>query len=149
MIDENITIALIIGVVLSLLFAEKTGIVPAGLVVPGYIALTLTEPAYLTMIFLASFFTYLLVMKVLSNYTILYGRRKFSMMLIVGIAVKLSFDFLLPIDAVQVHGIQEIGIIVPGIIANTIQRQGVMPTVVTTLLISGTTFSLTYVTTMI
>lgn len=149
MIDANITVALIIGVVLSLLFAEKTGIVPAGLVVPGYLALTLTEPAYIVMIFLASFVTYLIVMKGLSRYMIIYGRRKFSMMLIVGIAVKLIFDYTIPIDEVQVTAIQEIGIIVPGIIANTIQRQGVMPTVATTLLISAATFSLSYVSIMV
>ncbi len=149
MIDANITVALIIGVVLSLLFAEKTGIVPAGLVVPGYLALTMTEPAYIVLIFLASFVTYLIVMKGLSRYMILYGRRKFSLMLIVGIAVKVIFDYTIPIEAVQVSAIQEIGIIVPGIIANTIQRQGVMPTVATTLLLSATTFSLSYVSIMV
>lgn len=145
MIDANITVALIIGVVLSLLFAEKTGIVPAGLVVPGYLALTLTEPVYIVSIFLASFVTYLIVMKGLSRFMILYGRRKFSMMLIVGIAVKLIFDYTLPMESMQVSAIQEIGIIVPGIIANTIQRQGVMPTVATTLLLSAATFSISYV----
>lgn len=149
MIDANITVALIIGVVLSLLFAEKTGIVPAGLVVPGYLALTITEPAYFVSIFLVSFVTYLIVMKGLSRYMILYGRRKFSMMLIVGIAIKLIFDYTVPMDEIQVTSIQEIGIIVPGIIANTIQRQGVMPTVATTLLLSAATFSLSYVSIMV
>ncbi|MFE8699626.1 poly-gamma-glutamate biosynthesis protein PgsC [Cytobacillus sp. FJAT-54145] len=145
MIDANITVALIIGVILSLLFAEKTGIVPAGLVVPGYLALTMSEPAYVISIFLISFITFLVVTKGISKFTIIYGRRKFTAMLLTGIALKLLFDFTVPIDSIAGTGLHEIGIIVPGLIANTIQRQGVLPTTASTLLLSIATFSIFHV----
>ncbi|MFB5662637.1 poly-gamma-glutamate biosynthesis protein PgsC [Alteribacillus sp. HJP-4] len=139
---EEITIALVAGVALSLLFAEKTGILPAGLVVPGYLALIVDEPLYLVSILFVSFATYLVVMNIIANYTILYGRRKFTAMLMIGIVLKLSFDAafgIIPTDVIQ---LQAIGLIVPGLIANTIQRQGFVPTVATTLLLCFTTFGI-------
>ncbi|MBM7570752.1 poly-gamma-glutamate biosynthesis protein PgsC [Aquibacillus albus] len=149
MIEMNITMALIIGVVLSLLFAEKTGIVPAGLVVPGYLALTMNNPAYVVSIFLVSFITFLVVTKIIAKFTIIYGRRKFAVMLITGIGLKLLFDLVVPMETVANSTLYEIGIIVPGLIANTIQRQGVLPTVASTLLLSVSTYSLFYVSTFI
>lgn len=139
MINE-ITIAIIVGVAISLLFTEKTGILPAGLVVPGYIALTFNEPIYVVSIFFISFATYLFVTKVLAKFMIIYGKRKFTAMLITGILLKISFDALFAITPLGLGDLQAIGIIVPGLIANTIQKQGVMPTVSSTMLISLTTF---------
>ena len=43
MIGSELYFSLFVGVVLSLIFAEKFGINPAGLVVPGYLALILTN----------------------------------------------------------------------------------------------------------
>lgn len=43
MFGSDLYIALILGVLLSLIFAEKTGIVPAGLVVPGYLGLVFNQ----------------------------------------------------------------------------------------------------------
>lgn len=88
----EITVALVAGVTLSLFFAEKTGIVPAGLVVPGYIALVVATPVYAISILFISFATYLVVMHVINRFTILYGRRKFAAMLLTGIILKLGFD---------------------------------------------------------
>lgn len=139
MINE-ITIAIIVGVAISLLFTEKTGILPAGLVVPGYIALTFNEPIYVVSIFFISFATYLFVTKVLARFMIIYGKRKFTAMQITGILLKISFDALFAITPLGLGDLQAIGIIVPGLIANTIQKQGVMPTVSSTMLISLTTF---------
>ena len=45
MIGSELYFSLFVGVVLSLIFAEKFGINPAGLVVPGYLALILINPS--------------------------------------------------------------------------------------------------------
>ena len=52
MISTDLYVAIILGLTLSLLFAEKFGINPGGLVVPGYLALTMKDPKSLIAIFL-------------------------------------------------------------------------------------------------
>ena len=41
MISTDLYVAIILGLTLSKIFAEKFGINPGGLVVPGYLALTM------------------------------------------------------------------------------------------------------------
>lgn len=85
MFGSDLYIALILGVLLSLIFAEKTGIVPAGLVVPGYLGLVFNQPVFILLVLLVSLLTYVIVKYGLSKFMILYGRRKFAAMLITGI----------------------------------------------------------------
>lgn len=149
MFGSDLYISLIIGVVLSLLYAEKVGVVPAGLIVPGYMALVFDQPIFVGTVLLISFFTYFIVTKGVARVTILYGRRKFAAMLTVGIALKLIFDFFAPLTfpylPFEMQEFRGIGVIVPGLIANTIQRQGLVPTVGSTLLLSGCTFLIMFV----
>ncbi|MBX0359460.1 poly-gamma-glutamate biosynthesis protein PgsC [Halobacillus sp. Nhm2S1] len=142
MFGTDLYIAIVIGVILSLLYAEKTGIVPAGLVVPGYIALIFDQVMYVLAVGLISLVTYLLVSQVLSRFTVLYGRRKFAAMLTVGVLMKMSMDYLYPLTPFPVMELRGIGVIVPGLIANSIQKQGVLPTFSATFLIAFATFVL-------
>ena len=142
MITE-ITIALVVGVILSLIFAEKTGVIPAGLVVPGYLALSMDQPVYILSVLFITFATYLVVMKVIARFTIIYGKRKFTAMLLTGVIITLIFNAAFPILSSGVGELAAIGIIVPGLIANTIQKQGVIPTISTTMLISVMTYFVT------
>ncbi|MBU8879136.1 poly-gamma-glutamate biosynthesis protein PgsC [Bacillus sp. FJAT-29790] len=133
--------ALVVGVILSLLYAEKTGVMPAGLVVPGYLALVFTSPIYIIVTLMISLLTFLIVMKIVARYTILYGKRKFTAMLTVGILLKLAVDYFYPM-AVPFGAVEliAIGVIIPGLIANTIQKQGVLPTFGSTLVLTASTF---------
>ncbi|MBS4198472.1 poly-gamma-glutamate biosynthesis protein PgsC [Bacillus sp. FJAT-49732] len=140
MFGSDLYISLVLGVILSLIFAEKTGVMPAGLVVPGYLALVFDQPVFMLMIFSISLLTFLIVNYGISRITILYGRRKFAAMLVTGIALKLIFDFFYPILPFEIYEFRGIGVIVPGLIANTIQKQGVILTFTSTLLLSGLTF---------
>ena len=132
MFGSDLYIALILGVLLSLIFAEKTGIVPAGLVVPGYLGLVFNQPIFMLLVLFVSLLTYVIVKFGLSKIMILYGRRKFAAMLIYPV---------MPFEIAEFRGI---GIIVPGLIANTIQRQGLTITLGSTLLLSGATFVIMY-----
>ncbi|SFE60754.1 poly-gamma-glutamate biosynthesis protein PgsC [Alteribacillus iranensis] len=140
MFGADLYISLVIGVVLSLIYAEKTGVLPAGLIVPGYLALVFDQFVLLGIVFLISFITYFLVVHVIGKVTILYGRRKFAAMLTTGMVLKIVFDYFYPILPFEIHELRGIGVIVPGLIANTIQKQGVVPTVGSTLLLSGISF---------
>ncbi len=139
MFGTDLYIAIVLGVVLSLIYAEKTGIVPSGLVVPGYLALVFDQVYFVLVVGVISLCTYLIVTQGLERITVLYGRRKFAAMLTVGILLKLGFDFLAltPFIVLELRGI---GVIVPGLIANTIAKQGVLPTFASTFLLSAVTF---------
>jgi gamma-polyglutamate biosynthesis protein CapC len=97
MFGSDLYIALVLGVTLSLIFTEKTGVLPAGLIVPGYLALVFDQPITILMIFLISILTYVIVVYGISKVVILYGRRKFTAMLITGIVIKVAFDYFFPI----------------------------------------------------
>ncbi|MFB5661770.1 poly-gamma-glutamate biosynthesis protein PgsC [Alteribacillus sp. HJP-4] len=140
MFGTDLYIALVIGVVLSLIYAEKTGIMPAGLIVPGYLALVFDQPVFLLTIFLISLITYLIVTFGLTKFMVLYGRRKFAAMLCTGIVLKLLFDYFYPILPFEIYEFRGLGVIVPGLIANTMQKQGVIPTVSSTLVLTAATF---------
>ncbi|HLR42544.1 MAG TPA: poly-gamma-glutamate biosynthesis protein PgsC [Pseudogracilibacillus sp.] len=145
MFGTDLYVALAVGMVIALLFAEKTGIVPAGLVVPGYLALVFDQWRFLLVIIFISIITYLIVQFGVTRFVILYGRRKFAAMLIVGMMVKLVFDYFYPIFPFEVYEFRGIGIIVPGIIANTIQKQGVVVTLASTLIVSFLTFAMLFI----
>ncbi|MET1180310.1 MULTISPECIES: poly-gamma-glutamate biosynthesis protein PgsC [Bacillales] len=142
MFGSDLYVALVLGVTLSLIFSEKTGVVPAGLIVPGYLALVFDQWEIMLVILSISIVTYLIVAHGLSRWVILYGRRKFAAMMVTGICLKLLLDLVYPVMPFEIFEFRGIGIIVPGLIANTIQRQGMPLTLGSTLLLSGLTFGL-------
>ncbi|WP_214284389.1 poly-gamma-glutamate biosynthesis protein PgsC/CapC, partial [Bacillus subtilis] len=78
------------------------------------------------------------------KFIILYERRKFAAILITGILLKIPFHFLYPILPFQIPQFTGIGIILPGLIPNTIQKQRLTITFPTTLLFSGPTFPIIF-----
>lgn len=111
----------LLGVILSILFYELTGFSPAGLVVPGYLALCLQTPVRI-------FYTLLVVLltwgaaKLLARWVILYGRRRFAVMILLSFAVNLL------IERSGLLGTSPglIGCLVPGIMAQEFERQGIL-----------------------
>lgn len=140
----DIYIAIIIGIILSLLFTELTGVLPAGLVVPGYLSLIMKQPQTLLLIFLISLVTYLIVTYGIAKITILYGKRKFTAMITIAIVIKYVLSLIIPDAYIGLIGLAAMGAVIPGLIANTIQRQGFIPTITST----GLLTILTYVATL-
>lgn len=140
MIGSELYFSLFVGVVLSLIFAEKFGINPAGLVVPGYLALIFDQPIMLLSVLIISCLTYFIVSNGISKWVILYGRRKFAAMILTGMVIKFIFDLLYPLTPFEMVEVSGIGVVIPGIIANTIQKQGVVITLSTTMLLTCITY---------
>ncbi|MBR0600575.1 poly-gamma-glutamate biosynthesis protein PgsC [Sinanaerobacter chloroacetimidivorans] len=136
----NIDTVILLGVILSLLFTEITGVLPAGLVVPGYLALLLEQPQSIFLTFLISILTYIIVSFGVSKITILYGKRKFASMITVAIVLQYLIKIMIPFQFVDVAGLAAVGIIVPGLLANTIQRQGLTTTFLSTGLLTALTY---------
>jgi len=117
-----------LGLFISLIFSETLGVAAGGMVVPGYLALMVHDPMRIAGTILVSLLT-LGAMKLLSRYTIVYGRRR------IVVAVLLGFIFgALSRDLLVIHlrettlEFQTIGYIIPGLIANWMERQGVVET---------------------
>ena len=140
MIGSELYFSLFVGVVLSLIFVEKFGINPAGLVVPGYLALIFDQPIMLLSVLIISCLTYFIVSNGISKWVILYGRRKFAAMILTGMVIKFIFDLLYPLTPFEMVEVSGIGVVIPGIIANTIQKQGVVITLSTTMLLTCITY---------
>lgn len=116
-----------IGMVVSFAFYEIVGLSPGGVVVPGYIALFLDQPTRILVTLLVALLTYFAVI-ILSNYIILYGRRRFLTMVLIGFLLKWLIEEIIikmPISGIE---LRSIGYIIPGLIANEMRRQGIFPT---------------------
>ncbi|MBR3002584.1 MAG: poly-gamma-glutamate biosynthesis protein PgsC [Clostridia bacterium] len=129
----EVELALIIGVIISLLFSEKFGITAGGIIVPAYLAMYFGDLRTVLIIYLVSFITFLIIQFILPKFVILYGRRKFVACIIIATVFKLAFEYLFPIMPFEVFEFRGISIIIPALLANTYTKQGVKLTVISSL----------------
>jgi len=124
-----------IGIVASFAFYEIVGLSPGGIVVPGYIALFLDQPVRILVTLLVALLTYFAVI-ILSNYIILYGRRRFLAMVLIGFLLKWLIEEIIVTIPVSNLELRSIGYIIPGLIANEMRRQGIFPTIYSLAIVS-------------
>ena len=125
-----------IGIAVSFLYYELVGLSPGGMVVPGYLALFFLQPNRIITTLLVALLTYFSV-HILSNYIILYGRRRFLAAILLGFLMKWlieGFIVKMPISGIE---LQTIGYIIPGLIANEMRRQGIFPTLYSLAIVAG------------
>jgi poly-gamma-glutamate biosynthesis protein PgsC/CapC len=117
----------IIGLVIGFIFYEITGISPGGVIAPAYFALFINEPdRIIVTIIIALIICYLI--RFLSANLIIYGRRRLLLAVVFSLFLKLLFDTVIqPVDIIK-FDMQSIGYIIPGLIANDLSRQKVLPT---------------------
>ena len=125
---------ILLGVLVSLAFTELTGL-SAGLIVPGYLALCLESPqriAYTLAVGLC---------RLLARVVILYGRRRFAVLLVLTYFLDLALRTIGLIPG----GLSMIGVLIPGILAREFDRQGIADTLfavtATTALLIALTFA--------
>jgi len=155
MITLNLlALAIGIGLLVTLLVTEAFGIAAGGLVVPGYMALKLMQPANFVITILVALATFAII-RALSSFTVIYGRRMTALTILtaylLGALLELAigggvvFD-MAPEGASLVQGdsgsdnlnqqlrdpvfveLGVIGYIIPGLIALWFNRQGIMQT---------------------
>lgn len=117
----------LIGLLLSLLFIGITGIYPGGIIVPSYLVLFTDQPERIAGTMLTALLT-LFCYKIISRYLILFGRRRFVFILLTaGIWVYIWHTIFPGISNLTLE-FRVIGWIIPGLIANHFERQGVLIT---------------------
>ena len=118
-----------LGLVISLIFSETLGLAAGGMVVPGYVALMVHEPLRLLGTIIVSLAT-LGALKLLSRYALEYGRRRIVAAVLLGFVFgALSRDFFVLRLRGSLLEFQTIGYVIPGLIANWMERQGVTQTI--------------------
>jgi len=116
-----------VGLLLSLVFTGLTGIYPGGIIVPSYLVLFLNEPERILGTLVAAVMT-VIVYKLASRYLILFGRRRFVFLVLIGGFWALFWLTTLPSWFPQSLEFRVIGWVIPGLIANHFDRQGIWVT---------------------
>lgn len=118
------------GILASLLFAELTGISPGGIIVPAYFLLYFHDPARMALT-LGLSLACMGVVRLLSRYMILYGRRRFAMFLLVGIVLRGALALLYTHGPAGLPNLSlSIGYLIPGLLGREAEKQGVVVTFV-------------------
>lgn len=128
--------AVITGMCVSLILTETMGIAIAGIVVPGYLALILHDPVMVIGIIAAGIITYLII-RLLSLYLIIYGRRLLILSILIGFVITYFSGMLskVSLESLTISP-ESVGFIIPGLIAYWIERQGIIPTLCSMIIVS-------------
>jgi poly-gamma-glutamate biosynthesis protein PgsC/CapC len=117
-----------IGLLISLAFTALTGIYPGGIIVPSYLVLFINEPARLAGTLIAALLT-MGVYRLSCRWLILFGRRRFVFLILVGGILAFLWRELFPAIFPASLEFRVIGWVIPGLIASHLERQGVAVTV--------------------
>lgn len=134
---DLLTLAIGVGLVISLAFSELFGIAAGGMVVPGYVGLHLNQPADVAWTIVAAIITFVAV-RLLGSVIIVYGRRRTVLMILVGYIVGALFREYWSVSVQGVNAVDYslIGFIIPGLIAIWMDRQGIVETIAS-LIVAG------------
>ena len=129
---DEVTVGL--GIILSLVLSETLGVTAGGIIVPGYLALYLHQPFQIIVTILVAIIVWIII-QVLGKRVFLYGKRRVVLALILGF----FFGFLsrnIIFFTQDGTSLAVIGNIIPGLIANWMDRQGVVRTISVVILTS-------------
>ena len=162
---EHPAIAIGLGMIISLILTEAVGVTAGGLIVPGYIALSLHNPYAVAFTFCISLMT-LFILNFLSKFIIIYGKRRLVFCLLLSFTlgslirdIPVYFITYKPEDFLLFSGFFHylntslydfnnylanysgemiyIGWLIPGLISSWMDRQGALSTISTILIISS------------
>ena len=123
-----------LGIFLSLILSESLGVTAGGIIVPGYIALYLHQPMQVVVTFLVAILVWAIIQG-MGNVMFLYGKRRIVLALILGFFfgyISRNFIYI----SQDIGSVAVIGNIIPGLIANWMDRQGIIRTLSVVLLTS-------------
>lgn len=131
---DPVSSSIAVGLAVSLLFTEIFGLAAGGMVVPGYLALSLDRPLDIVLTLGAALLTFLIV-RGIAKFSVIYGRRRIVLTLLFGFLIGSVFRAT-PALAASMSSFNDIGgvdasvigFIIPGLIALWFDRQGVVET---------------------
>lgn len=132
LLPETATIALAIGLVFSLVCYLTTNLSPGGMITPGWLALTIFEDWRRTAIVVLMTALAFAGTKITQRYVILYGKRLFATVVLIGVVLQGGLFLLIQSDFPLLFAHQTLGFVIPGLIAYQLIRQPPVATLVTT-----------------
>ena len=127
-----IEIAVGLGVAFSLVFHEVFGLAAGGIVVPGYIALNFHDSYKLAGTLIVALVVWISI-RIIGQFVFVYGRRRMVIAVLLGFIFGYLSRQVFSIGIFDVR-LEAIGYIIPGLIANWMERQGVFKTITTVLM---------------
>ena len=142
---EVVRMVLALGIIISILIYERWRVTGGAAVVAGYLGLFVNRPLYIVTTVLIAILTFYIVDRIIARKMFLYGRRRVVIMVVVGMFLQLftgSIAFFFDKNIGWLAGLYGVGFVLPGLIAQDIERQGVRLTTLTVLTTSLLTFLL-------
>ena len=99
---------LIIGILISIIFYELTDISPGGIIVPGIMVMYFNSIERIVYTLIIAFITYLIV-KLLSKHILVFGKRRFVMMIVISIILNILVSLIMNALSVNLLSISIIG----------------------------------------
>lgn len=121
---ELLALSVGIGLAVSLLCSELFGVASGGLIVPGYMALYIMRPLHIATTLAVALATYGIV-RLLSTFLVVYGRRRTALMILVGYIIGMLVNYW---SSAWGHELTAIGFVIPGLVAVWMDRQTVPQT---------------------
>jgi len=121
-------VAIGLGVLISLFFLETFGAAAGGIVVAGYVAMYLHQPITILATLSISVVVFTIV-KILGKFMFIYGRRRMVITVLLGFIIGwLARYYGVFANLSTDYSVNVIGFIIPGLIANAMEKQGVIKT---------------------
>ena len=131
--------AIAIGLVYGFCFFEWTGLVAGGLVAPGYFAVNFDQPLAIALCLSTALLT-MAIVRILAFFTIIYGRRRFILSILVAFALQWSLGAAVMETGLAYGQLDVVGYIIPGLVAHEMNRQGTGQTLLALLILSCLVF---------
>ena len=141
LLPEVAALGLAIGLVFSLVCYLLSNLSPGGMITPGWLALTLVEDHRRVLLVIATTGLTYGAVRILRRFVILYGKRLFAAVVLVGVLFQVTLFLLIQRDYPLLFAHQTLGFVVPGLIAYQLVRQPPLPTLVATGVVSAAGFS--------
>lgn len=131
----------LIGILVSCFYILLFNVYPGGIIVPVFFSFYLTQPFRLLATIMVSLIS-VVIFQFLSRKLIIFGRRRFVFLIILSAFLSLLTNFFFQDyqSGLIVYG--TIGMLIPGLLANNIIRQGFFVTIASMFTVSIITYFL-------
>jgi len=134
---EVAVLGISMGLLFSLVCYLATNLSPGGMISPGWLALTLIEDFRRVLLIVAVIGLTFVCALALRRAVILYGKRLFATVVMLGVFLQMSLFLFFLRQYPLLFSHQTLGFIVPGLVAYQLLRQPVVPTVVSTTVVTA------------
>ena len=134
---------LLIGIIVAIIYTEILETYPGGIIVPAYVALHLDDPLRVVMTVSIAFLS-LLVYRLFSRHFILFGKRRFVTLLLIGVLLSQILTLLSASISIASNKLLVVGWLIPGLLANNLEKQRWLPTLASLVTVAVLTYVLVH-----